>query len=365
MSYRKLNEKLSKLINEVSDTTKQSLLRKRQAQVNKAQKSLERAKGAVAKSDQRQISNLPQKTTLENAENALNALKSEMRKISKGSDWRLEESEDGKYLNLEVRYWGQWNDREEDDDWAPLDDKYKQILDDILVKVQKQYEVQITNQGSEKKWLSFAVQLDDINKILLVQAENIKRILEDYYPIIDFVIEYDEGGYWVGTDNADDQAICISPDDDNIAYGVLDNLEGTQPFYKVISIQSLTDEATVSKIYDECIEVYKKGLALAPLDFAAWTNYDMDSLVCDNLYWSIYIFAVEENANRVTVGIRSSILNDELFEWEDLDHIPSIEELEKIAKRIYPNIVYCHIHEIPNELKQNFIKRNNLELKEQ
>lgn len=160
MNLQKLNEKLSKLL-EISDETKKSYLDKRQAQADKAQKNLEKAKKSVAKSDERQISNLPQRTSLENAEKALNTLKSEMKKVSNGSDWRLEEDEDGEYLNLSVRYWGQWNDRDEDDDWAPLDDKYKQILDDILVKVQKQHGVQIINQGSEKKWLSFDVLLDD------------------------------------------------------------------------------------------------------------------------------------------------------------------------------------------------------------
>ena len=160
MTIKKLNEQIEKLL-EISDKTKQSYLSKRQAQADKAQKNLEKAKKSVAKSDRRQISNLPQQTTLENAKAALNALKSEMRKVSSGSDWSLQEEDDGKYLNLSVRYWGKWNDRDEDDDWAPLDDKYKQILDDILVKVQKQYGVQIINQGSEKKWLSFDVLLED------------------------------------------------------------------------------------------------------------------------------------------------------------------------------------------------------------
>ena len=160
MTIKKLNEQIEKLL-EISDETKKSYLGKRQAQADKAQKNLEKAKKIVAKSDKRQISNLPQQTTLENAKAALNALKSEMRKVSSGSDWSLQEEDDGKYLNLSVRYWGQWNDRDEDDDWAPLDDKYKQILDDILVKVQKQYGVQIINQGSEKKWLSFDIYINN------------------------------------------------------------------------------------------------------------------------------------------------------------------------------------------------------------
>jgi hypothetical protein len=181
MNFKKLNEELQKLL-EISYETKQSYLSKRQAQVNKAQKNLEKAKSAIAKSDKRQISNLPQQTTLENAKAALNALKSEMRKVSSGSDWSLREEDDGKYLNLSVRYWGQWNDKDEDDDWASLDDKYKQILNNILVKVQTEYQVKIINQGGEKKWLSFDVLLK--NKKTLPYEWQIRiNDLDSEYPV--------------------------------------------------------------------------------------------------------------------------------------------------------------------------------------
>lgn len=181
MNLRKLNEQIEKLL-EISDETKKSYLDKRQAQADKAQKNLEKAKKSIAKSDKRQISNLPQQTTLENAKAALNALKSEMRKVSSGSDWSLGEEDHGKYLNLSVRYWGEWNDKDEDDDWASLDDKYEQILNDILVKVQTEYQVKIINQGGEKKWLSFDILLK--NKKTLPYEWQIRiSDLDSEYPV--------------------------------------------------------------------------------------------------------------------------------------------------------------------------------------
>lgn len=181
MNTKKLNEQIEKLL-EISDETKKSYLDKRQSQADKAQTNLQRAKSAIAKSDKRQISNLPEQTSLENAKAALNALKSEMRKVSNGSDWKLEEDEDGKYLNLSVRYWGEWNDRDEDDDWASLDDKYKQVLNDILVKVQKEYQVKIINQGGEKKWLSFDVLLKT-NKTLPYEWQIRINGLDTEFPV--------------------------------------------------------------------------------------------------------------------------------------------------------------------------------------
>lgn len=67
MDIKKLNEKLDLILNEISDETKQSYLAKRQAQLDKAQAKLNRAKQMVAKSDKRQLSNIPDKTDLETA----------------------------------------------------------------------------------------------------------------------------------------------------------------------------------------------------------------------------------------------------------------------------------------------------------
>ena len=262
MNVKKLNEKLSKLL-EISDETKKSYLDKRQAQVNKAQKNLEKAKKSVAKSDQRQISNLPQRTSLENAEKALNTLKSEMKKVSNGSDWRLEEDEDGEYLNLSVRYWGQWNDRDEDDDWAPLDDKYKQILDDILVKVQKQHGVQIINQGSEKKWLSFDILLDDSGiedeKLVLEVARKVYDIIINEYPSME--INVTQGGfpnvYLIISSYNDNQCLSFELKGNMIAIAVIDNNEGTEDYYTLIHKNSVTVGGNYAKEeYYECADIF-------------------------------------------------------------------------------------------------------------
>ena len=154
---RKFNEELDRIINEISDTTKRSYLAGRKAQADKAQKALDKARQSVKKSNTRQVNSLPAKTSKENAEKALKALKSEMRKISNGSDWRLETEED--YMSLSVRYWGDWegDDGSGDYDWQTLDEDYRDELDDILYKIQKQYNVQIHEPGSEKNWLDFNI----------------------------------------------------------------------------------------------------------------------------------------------------------------------------------------------------------------
>lgn len=180
MNIRELNEALEKyIVNEVSDNLKTSYLSGVQAQYDKAKKRLEKAKKLVNKSDNRQISNLPQGIDKETATNALEDLKHEMKRIDYGSDWRLEEN-DG-WLCLSVRYWGDWEnpedaEDEEDYDWQILSDEFQEKLNAILVKIQKKYGVQIHIPGDEKNWLSFEIQIIPSKPIEQVLEEEMIRI---------------------------------------------------------------------------------------------------------------------------------------------------------------------------------------------
>lgn len=175
MNIKKLNEELEKyVINEISDKLKASYLAGRQAQLDKAQKAMERAKMQVKKSDARQIANLPQGIDKETATNALQDLKSEMRRIDSGSDWRLEEQDNE--MCLSVRYWGSWHgdDGSGDYDWQELDDNYRDKLNSILTKIQKKYGVQIYEPGSEKNWLDFCIPITKMNKNSMFSYEDEK-----------------------------------------------------------------------------------------------------------------------------------------------------------------------------------------------
>lgn len=155
----KISEEVQKIINELSDDTKASYLAKRQAQFDKAQKALNKAKTSIKKSDDRQISTMPEETDKETATKILKNLKYEMQKISNGSDWRFEDEDD--YMSLEVRYWGDWegDDGSGDYDWQELTSEYREKLDSILSKIQKKYGVQIYEPGAEKNWLVFEIKL--------------------------------------------------------------------------------------------------------------------------------------------------------------------------------------------------------------
>lgn len=175
MDFRKLNEELETfIINELSDKTKQAYLAGRQAQLDKAQKAMEKARAQVKKSDARQIATLPQGIDKETATDALQDLKSEMRRIDSGSDWRLEEQDNE--MCLSVRYWGSWHgdDGSGDYDWQTLDDQYRDKLDGILTKVQKKYGVQIYEPGSEKNWLDFCIPITKKNKDSMFSYEDEK-----------------------------------------------------------------------------------------------------------------------------------------------------------------------------------------------
>ena len=179
MDFRKLNEELETfIINELSDKTKQAYLAGRQAQLDKAQKAMEKARAQVKKSDARQIATLPQGIDKETATDALQDLKSEMRRIDSGSDWRLEEQDNE--MCLSVRYWGSWHgdDGSGDYDWQALDDQYRDKLDGILTKVQKKYGVQIYEPGSEKNWLDFCIPITKMTKKSTMDYENEKAWLE-------------------------------------------------------------------------------------------------------------------------------------------------------------------------------------------
>ena len=175
MNIKELNEALEKyIVNEVSDNLKTSYLSGVQAQYDKAKKRLEKAKKLVNKSDNRQISNLPQGVSEDVARDALEDLKAEMRRISSGDNWRLEEN-DGR-LCLSVRYWGSWEnpddaEDEEDYDWQVLSDEYQEKLNALLIKIQKKYGVQIHMPGDEKNWLSFEIQI--------IPSKSIDQVLEE------------------------------------------------------------------------------------------------------------------------------------------------------------------------------------------
>lgn len=181
--FRKFISESKKYIHEISDETKASYLAKRQAQVKSAEDKyldaqsdlemqkakLNRAGKMLNKADLRQIEKFPDKTDLDTARDMLNDLKSKMRKVDDPRSWEIEEMQDGNYhaLNLYVKGWGEWVERGEDDDQAPLSDKYKSILQKILIEVQKQYGIKIINQGSEKKGLSFDVIIqENLNNVL-------------------------------------------------------------------------------------------------------------------------------------------------------------------------------------------------------
>jgi hypothetical protein len=163
MDIKKLNGEIEKLL-EISDETKQSYLAKRQAQLDLAQKRMEKAQKSVAASNKRQVKMLPSGIDKETAENALNDLKYEMRKLYNGDDWRLEERDN--HLILEVRYWGNWegDDGSGDYDWQQLNSSDRQKLNDIITKVCKKHGVQINEQGSEKNWLVFEIAITKYNK---------------------------------------------------------------------------------------------------------------------------------------------------------------------------------------------------------
>ena len=175
--FKKLNEDLEQML-EISDETKASYLAKRQAQLDAAQKRMEKARQAVQKSDKRQVNALPKGIDKETATNALENLKSEMRRIDSGSDWRLEEQNNE--MCLSVRYWGSWHgdDGSGDYDWQQLDDNYRDKLNSILIKVQKKYGVQIYEPGSEKNWLDFCIPITKMTKKSTMDYANEKAWLE-------------------------------------------------------------------------------------------------------------------------------------------------------------------------------------------
>ena len=180
MDFRKINEQLEKfVVNEISDKLKASYKAGRQAQLDKAQKALDKANALIKKSDARQVAALPQGIDKETATNALEDLKYEMKRIDSGSDWRLEEN-DG-WMCLSVRYWGDWegDDGSGDYDWQTLSDSYRDKLNSILTKIQKKYGVQIHEPGSEKNWLDFEIQIKPIGQILEEEKVRIYDICKD------------------------------------------------------------------------------------------------------------------------------------------------------------------------------------------
>ena len=162
MDFKKLNEELQKFIcNEISVETRASYLAKRQQQADKANARLDKAKQLVKNSEQRDLKNLPKETDKQNAENALNDLKYEMKRISNGDTWRLETEDDT--MMLEVRYWGSWSgdDGSGDYDWQTLDQEYRDELDKLTANISKKYNVQINYDTSEKNWIYAEIKVNE------------------------------------------------------------------------------------------------------------------------------------------------------------------------------------------------------------
>lgn len=158
------------ILNEISDELKKSFLEKRQAQLNKA-------KTSIKNFDLRQINKLPTETDYENASNALSALKSKMKKYFSVNDSRMRK--ENNTIVFSVRDWGNWiSDNEDDYDWANLDERDRELLDDILISVQKSYGVQIHEEKGEKHWLSFEINFKQDKKSTLSSKKLIDFILE-------------------------------------------------------------------------------------------------------------------------------------------------------------------------------------------
>lgn len=196
MNFKKLNEKLSKLL-EISDKTKSSYLAKRKMQVDAVKSKYDKALKMSAASDERQFNALPKETSIQNAKDALNDLKYEMRKISQGSDWRLENEYD--YLSLSVRYWGEWegDDGSGDYDWQTLVDDYKVKLKNLVIKTSKKYNVKVTYDIGEKNWISFDIQVAEID--LSKEKETIVKIFKNMLgkelpEVPDFILTHDPIG---------------------------------------------------------------------------------------------------------------------------------------------------------------------------
>ena len=176
MNIRKLNEEIEQLL-EISDKTKSSYLAKRKMQVDAMKSKYDKAVKMSAASDERQFNALPKETSIQNAKDALNDLKYEMRKISSGSDWRLENEDD--YLSLSVRYWGEWegDDGSGDYDWQTLVDDYKTKLKNLVIKTSKKYNVKVTYDVGEKNWISFDIKVTQVD--LSKEKERIAKIFEN------------------------------------------------------------------------------------------------------------------------------------------------------------------------------------------
>ena len=419
MNINKLNEELGKLLHEVSDETKKSYLDKRQAQLDKAQKNLEKAKKFVAKSDERQISNLPQRTSLENAKRALDALKSEMKKVSNGSNWRLEEQEDGEYISLQVRYWGTWEEHGEDDDWASLSDKYRKILDDILNKIQKQYNVKITEPGSEKKWLVFDIYLED-DSSEEITISDVDKFIEEYEEYEDFILGhpvelfYTVFGHFnfkrvynnfkVGYSPSDDYGMTLYPnwDKKEPIFCLRWNDEGKlfiyQQFYKYkgygdsrygyLKQNNLIFAELDSKLFmpktkqdlikfikiakDECerILTYFDNNIIKNLEtslfnpkFKEWEiepalDDEGNLVIRSNGPARIYIeHAIKKGADVFTVLVRTDVNNKEYYIDEQFNVVPTIQEIKDFAKSEISQIQDWQIPEIPKTLVKRLMTK--------
>lgn len=176
MNIKRLNEEIEQLL-EISDKTKSSYLAKRKMQADAVKSKYDKALKMSAASDERQFNALPEETSLQNAKEALNDLKYEMRKISSGSDWRLENEDD--YLSLLVRYWGEWegDDGSGDYDWQTLVDDYKAKLKNLVIKTSKKYNVKVIYDIGEKNWISFNIKIVEID--LSKEKERIAKIFEN------------------------------------------------------------------------------------------------------------------------------------------------------------------------------------------
>ena len=286
MDIKKLNEQLEKYaVNEISDNLKASYFSKVKANADKANARVKNAMQSIAKSDARQISNLPQGTDKETAKEALEELKYLMKRVDEGSDWRLNQEDNT--MILEVRYWGNWegDDGSGDYDWQTLSDEYRLKLNDILKKVQKGYNIQIHEPGSEKNWLVFEIPITKLRKDSIldidteleldnllkeINAKNIKKSKENELACVYFAIDLYQTDYYKPYLTEVDCGIYINPNDKTVVVDI-DDIAITDKLDFNSLVEAFNYIKQIIKDRNEEIENQKK-IKKVNREYAVWLD---------------------------------------------------------------------------------------------
>lgn len=333
-----------------------------------------------------------------------------MRKIDNGSNWRLEHEEGNNYISLQVRYWGAWEEDGEDDDWASLSDKYRKILDGILNKIQKQYNVKITEPGSEKKWLVFDIYLQD-DSSEEISISDVDKYIEEYEDsILEHPVElfYTVFGHFnfkrvynnfkIGYSPSDDVGMTLYPnwDKEEPIFCLTWTNEGKlfiyQQWYKYkeewernlygylkqndLILAELDSELFIPKTKQDLIKFIKiakeeSERILTDFDnniirdleanlfnpkFKEWEiepalDDEKNLVIRSNGAARIYIeHAVEKESDVFTVLVRTETDNKEYFIDEEFNVIPTIQEIKDFTEIEIPEIQGWEIPEIPKRL---------------